>query len=48
MNRPAGGASAKWDSTYRCAMAAHSAAVAPIPTEPVEKSTVSGSLIRLG
>ena len=38
----------KWPAVYRCASAAQRVAVAPIPTEPVEKSTGSGSFTRLG
>ena len=38
----------KCASTYRRAAAANSGAAAPRPTEPVEKSTASGSLVRLG
>jgi len=42
------GLAPKCASTYRRATAANSGAAAPSPTEPVEKSTVSGSLLRLG
>ena len=38
----------KCASTYRRAAAANSGAAAPRPTEPVEKSGPSGSLVRLG
>ena len=38
----------KWASTYRRATAANSGAAAPSPTDPVEKSGPSGSLVRLG
>jgi hypothetical protein len=38
----------KCASTYRRVTAANSGAAAPRPTEPVEKSTRSGSLVRLG
>ncbi len=48
MKRPAGGEPGNWEAMYRCATAAQSAAVAPMPTEPVEKSTVSGSFSREG
>ena len=38
----------KCASTYRRATAANSGAAAPSPTDPVEKSGPSGSLVRLG
>ena len=38
----------KCASTYRRAVAANSGAAAPSPTDPVEKSGPSGSLVRLG
>jgi hypothetical protein len=47
MNRECGRAP-KCASTYRRVTAANSGAAAPSPTEPVEKSTSSGSLVRLG
>ena len=38
----------KWSSTYLRVAAANTVAAGPSPTDPVEKSTRSGSLVRLG
>ena len=38
----------RWSRTYSSASQAQFGATAPRPTEPVEKSTPSGSLVRLG
>ena len=42
------GRSPKCELTYRRTNPANSGAAAPKPTEPVEKSTGSGSLVREG